>query len=197
MGDAGTELSVAALAEFYTHPDPDVRLAAYSATVNSGNLDLIKELIKSASQLERGMELDILADSVSESLEWEQVQLLEPKNPVEFQSITLDIISDIETRVGKGNPIMFGEILSIQNIITQIRNFIIRSDSDENDDINADHLLRFEAMTGIWVREWFDEDENVDYALVQQSLDEYETNGKGSFFEVGQRYFFGHPIPSG
>ncbi len=197
LGDAGTDLSVAALVEFFTHPDTDARLAAYTAATNSANLALIKDLIEAAGHLKRGMELDVLADSVSEALEREHAQLVEPKNPAEFQSNALHKVSEIEARVGKGKPVMFGDILDIKNIIAEIRRFILRSDADEYRESAEDRLLTFEAITGIWISEWFDEDENIEPAKVQQTLEEFEASDQAKKFVPGKRYFLGHPILPG
>jgi len=195
MGDASTDSDVLALADFFQDSDPDIRYASYSAAASSSNLNLIRELIQSTKSIKPGVELELLSDSVSEVLEWSYDSISEPVSYQEFRSISLDKIDEIETRIGKNIPIMYGEILDIRNVVKKIGGILNIDNLSEYNDLAYDYISKFESMTGMISSDWFNEDESIQATNIQNSFNLFEKTNLYNSFLPGKRYFFSHPIP--
>ena len=82
-----------------TDPDESIRLASYSAAACTGSLESARLLTRHGSALRRGIERDLLADSLAEMLDDEgSDRLLEPAEYAPFASAVAERISRSRVR---------------------------------------------------------------------------------------------------
>ena len=61
-------------------------------------------------------------------------------------------------------------------------------------DLIEHYVLRFEAMTGARVSEWFDQDETLNPRKVSNAMHDFQIEKTGMDFVRGRRYFFKYLI---
>lgn len=195
IGDAASAETLRYLEIPLEHEDPDIRIATYKAIVNSADLDLARAMVRSAARLQHGMELDILADAVSQMLETDGQSLMEPRDIPQFQRTAYSICDGLEHRYGTGVAIMFGKPLSPQGLLERALNLLNQEDPEIYHPLVTNYLLKIEALTGFTIDQCFDEDEAIDVEQVESLALRVRAMSDAGKLVAGQRYFFGHLVP--
>jgi hypothetical protein len=186
------------IAKLFQHVDVDTRMAAYDAALYSADLRLVEPLLL-AHRNARDDERFIVMHAVSHLLEAEPDQLYDDTDeftPDAYEHLAGTIKRDVETRCGKGAAVFEGRLLSLPYILERIERLCGGAEAVEYSGTISMYFDLFEAMTGQSSVGVFDENVTVDPHYAINMVDDFLGTGKGARFVPGQRYFFGHKLPS-
>jgi hypothetical protein len=193
LGGASSEPLLMSITAFYSHPDFDTRLAAYTASASSGNLNFVNPLLEVMLKKARGLEQDMISDELSKMLEPEPDVVCEPRSK-EYKITVQKIMNKIQ--VGRKSSILFGKLLDLNYLIDRIEMLASSPDVQDYSGLLSDYVMLFESMTGTPSVGLFDDEINARVSRILATLNAFRQSGKLSLYQLGQRYFFGHVIPS-
>lgn len=185
-------------AEFFQHGDVDTRMAAYDAALYGADLRLVDPLLL-AYRNTRGNERFVVMHALSHLLEAEPDQLYDDtdeQNSDIFESVAGNFKRDVESRFGQGVAIFEGRLLSLPYILERIERLCSGADAIEFSGTISMYFDLFEAMTGQSCVGVFDEHVTVDPYYAINVVNRFQETGEVAYFVPGQRYFFGHKLPS-
>lgn len=182
----------------FNHLDYDIRIESLTAPALTCDLSVVEPLIDLIPQ-RSGEEREYLSGTL-----WD---LLDSQRDEESELIHLDQDADAQVALARQlkqkfidqysqqTAILWGAPLDLSQLITQVRRMCAHV---EHNDLGGDiHELIsiFEAMTGMSCIGCFTKDCAPIRTEISKVLNCFEQSGRTSEFKLGQRYFFGHPIP--
>jgi hypothetical protein len=193
IGTAASGALLSSLAQYFDNVYFDVRLDAYAACARSYQLQFVPPLLATWSRhlsTEKGM----IQDALSDLLEDGEGPISEGSLKVDFRALVQDALERARSGAPAGSPIFRGKVLSLDSIIDPIEELSRRRDVQEFSGSLMDLFRRFETFTG-WPRVGlFDADGNALPLNIRWTLEEFRARGNPGQYQVGQRYFFGHPV---
>lgn len=185
------------LTSVFEHPDYDVRLESYTApglACHPCLVDPLLTLLPTKSGDDRGFIADTIWGLLEEDFE-EESKLMGLDESDSLIPVARRIAQDFHDKYGPATAIRHGIPLSLQHIIGTIRKLCDREDHSEMGGEIDELLSIFEAMTGISRAGCSTGSCMPEIERINSVLNSFEERGDIERFEVGQRYFFGHPIP--
>jgi hypothetical protein len=185
------------ITRFYSHPDFDLRLDAYAASLFMCDLRLVDPLLY-VRRNSSGREKDIIMSKLSALLEPEPDSILDDTDLLSnnaYEALVHDTMHRIQERFGSNSAILNGEVLSLEHIIRKIESLCRDPNVLELGGIISRYFDFFEVMTGIPSIGLFDDEVTPRPLSILAVLEEFrESEGLRSFIP-GHRYFFGHRVP--
>lgn len=186
------------IAGFFLNEDIDTRTAAYDAALYSADLRLVEPLL-SAYRSARGDERSVIMHAITHLLEPEPDQLYDDTGELsvdEYDRATRAILQGVEARHVGGAAVFEGRLLSLPRVLERIELLCGDPEAIEHSGTIGTYFDLFEAMTGQSCVGVFDETVSVDPYSAMRLIDEFRETDRPARFTPGQRYFFGHELPS-
>jgi len=198
LGHAAPNGSRERLAEFFRHDERETRVAAYEAALFSCDLAMIDPLLD-ARERSAGQEKLQIMSVISHLLETEPDTLYDDLDELtadEYRRIAFIGRQKLEADHGRGIAIFEARPLELDYILQRIEALCDELDAVEFSGAISTYVDFFEAMTGYSSRHVFDESVTVNCHRAIEMVATFQQSGTLEQYQPGQRYFFGHRVPS-
>ena len=173
-------------------------MAAYEAALLSCDLAMIDSLLD-ARERSAGQEKLLVMSVISHLLETEPGTLYDDLDELagdEYRRIALVRRQELEADYGRGVAILEARPLDLRYILQQIETLCDELDAVEFSGAISTYVDFFEAMTGYSSVHVFGEDVTVNCYRAIEMIATFQQSGTTGHYQPGQRYFFGHRLPS-
>jgi len=198
LGHAASSRCRERLAEFFVREEVETRMAAYEAALLSCDLAMIDPLLD-ARERSTGQEQLSVMSVISHLLETEPGTLYDDLDELtadEYRRIALGRRQALEADYGRGVAIFEARLLDLRYILQRIESLCDELDPVEFGGTISRYVDFFEAMTGHSSRHVFEEGVTVNCYRAIEMIATFQQSGTADQYQPGQRYFFGHRVPS-
>jgi hypothetical protein len=198
LGHAGGRESRLAIGAFFSHPDADTRGAAYDAADFACDLRLVDALLL-ARRVTKPQERLHVMSAISHLLEREPADLYDDTGDFTssaYETHAQQRVQALRSVHGADTAVFEGGILSVAYVVERIDALCDSPEAVELGGFLSRYVEMLEGMTGLPAVDTFDDEVNANCVRIRDMVAQFERMGGTLRFEVGQRYFFGHRLPS-